>query len=130
MIMCFSGPINFIRVWVRRPRVAWGLLLHKPEPSWTAEGVAQSRPRGLKLMWRIFWGHIRVHVHARCSATDRAVLVRRLVGRLGSGQYYAHFQRGCGGPGRRAALRTLWEQSRGGSSPLIRINFIKGAIRT
>ncbi len=28
--------------------------------------------------------------------------------------------RGCGGTGRRASLRSLWEQSRGGSSPLNR----------
>src|SRR5262245_21927029 len=52
--------------------------------------------------------------------------MRHMLDSRNHGQYYAHFQRGCGGTGRRAALRTLWEQSRGGSSPLIRIMFIRG----
>jgi hypothetical protein len=35
---------------------------------------------------------------------------------------------GCGGIGRRAGLRSLWDQTRGGSTPLIRSRLSKSCL--
>jgi hypothetical protein len=46
------------------------------------------------------------------------------------GRGYTVAPRGCGGIGRRARFRSVWEQSRGGSSPLIRIGGAGSDVRT
>ena len=46
------------------------------------------------------------------------------------GRGYTVAPRGCGGIGRRARFRSVWEQSRGGSSPLIRIGSAGSDVRT
>jgi hypothetical protein len=64
MTISGHGPINFLRLWLWHPRIAWGLLLHKPQPIQMAEGVDPNKlPTGFKIMWGIFRGQIDVHVH-------------------------------------------------------------------
>ena len=74
-------------------------------------------------------------VAAGASARGRRVRRKRrhgtravAVGARGRG--YTVAPRGCGGIGRRARFRSVWEQSRGGSSPLIRIGGAGSDVRT
>jgi hypothetical protein len=69
-------------------------------------------------------------VAARASARGRRERRKRRHGTCAEavgarGRGYTVAPRGCGGIGRRARFRSVWEQSRGGSSPLIRIAIFK-----